>query len=151
MSGDDGLAVSLLILRAATQVMEEMDLGLATRGFDDVRPMHGFAFVLLAAGPTTVAELAVYLGVTKQAASQLVEQLVQRGYVTREKIPGIGARGYSGSRTADGRVPGRPRKLQPRSPTSGGVCSALKLSRLYDDTWRRLSPPAGCDQPGRAA
>jgi DNA-binding MarR family transcriptional regulator len=87
MSGNDGLGVSMLILRVATQVMEGIDRGLATRGFGDVRPMHGFAFVMLAAGPSTVAELAVYLGITKQAASQLVEQLVQRGYVTREDNP----------------------------------------------------------------
>jgi DNA-binding MarR family transcriptional regulator len=34
-----------------------------------------------------MVDVADPLGVTKQAASQLVEQLVQRGYVTREADP----------------------------------------------------------------
>ena len=44
-------------------------------------------------GDETVVEVAEHLGVTKQAASQLVEQLVQRGYVIREADPGMGALG----------------------------------------------------------
>jgi DNA-binding MarR family transcriptional regulator len=37
---------------------------------------------------TGLTDVAGHLGVTKQAASQLVGQLVQRGYVTREADPG---------------------------------------------------------------
>lgn len=57
---------------------------LASRGFADVRPAHGFAFVRIATGDATTADVAEHLGITKQAASQLVEYLVQRDYVTRE-------------------------------------------------------------------
>jgi DNA-binding MarR family transcriptional regulator len=39
------------------------------------------------AGDASMIDVADYLGVTKQAASQLVEQLVQRGYVVREADP----------------------------------------------------------------
>lgn len=77
----------MLVLGAATQVVEGIQQGLADRGFVDVRPAHGFAFVRVSAGDATVAELAEHLGVTKQAASQLVEQLVGRGYLTRETDP----------------------------------------------------------------
>jgi len=87
VSDDQRVAVAMLVLGAATQVVEAIAQGLVDRGFVDVRPAHGFAFVRVSAGDATVAELAGHLGVTKQAASQLVEQLVQRGYLTREIDP----------------------------------------------------------------
>lgn len=87
MADDSGVAVAMLVLRAATQVVDGIQHGLAERGFADVRPAHGFAFVRISAGDASMVDVAVYLGVTKQAASQLVEQLVQRGYVIREADP----------------------------------------------------------------
>ncbi len=71
------------VLRLATQLVDGIQDGLARRGFSDVRPAHGFAFVRIADGDATTADVAHHLGVTKQAASQLVEQLVDRGYVLR--------------------------------------------------------------------
>lgn len=53
------------------------------RGFDDVRPAHGFAFVRISAGGATTAKVAQHLGITKQAAAQLVDYLVAQGYVER--------------------------------------------------------------------
>lgn len=87
MAEEHARAVSMLVLRAATQVIDGIQRGLAERGFDDVRPAHGFAFVRISSADATVADVAAHLGVSKQAASQLVEQLVQRGYVTREPDP----------------------------------------------------------------
>ena len=76
------------MLAAATEVTDGITAGLVQRGFPDVRPAHGFAFVRIS-GPegATVAELSVHLGVTKQAASQLTAQLVEWGYVVREPNP----------------------------------------------------------------
>jgi len=84
---NDDWHTAATVLRLASQLVEGVQAGLAHRGFDDVRPAHGFAFVRISAGGTTTGELAVHLGITKQAASQLVEQLVQRGYLTREEDP----------------------------------------------------------------
>lgn len=83
-----GFDLAALVLAAATEVTEGITAGLAQRGFLDVRPAHGFAFVRIS-GPkgATVAELSTHLGVTKQAASQLTAQLVERGYVLREPDP----------------------------------------------------------------
>lgn len=75
------------VLRLATRLVDGIQAGLAERGFADVRPAHGFAFVLLSAGPTTTTQLAEHLGITKQAASELVQQLAERGYLTRELDP----------------------------------------------------------------
>ncbi len=75
------------VLKLAGQLVDDIQQGLAQRGFGDVRPAHGFAFVRLSSGDATTADVAAHLGVTKQAASQLVESLVTRGYVTRAADP----------------------------------------------------------------
>jgi len=77
----------VLVLRAASQLVDAIQEGVAARGFTDVRPSHGFAFARISSGDATASDLAEHLGVTKQAAGQLVEQLVDRGYVTREADP----------------------------------------------------------------
>lgn len=76
-----------LILRAATRLVDGIQLGMADRGFDDVRPSHGFAFTLIAGSGATTVDLAHHLGVTKQAASQMVQELESRGYVRRVAHP----------------------------------------------------------------
>lgn len=52
-----------------------------------MRPVHGFAFTRLAAGDATTGQLAAYLGVTKQAAAQLVDRLVRDGLAVRVAHP----------------------------------------------------------------
>lgn len=83
-----GFDLAALVLAAATEIADGITAGLSERGFPDVRPAHGFAFVRIS-GPqgATVVELSAHLGVTKQAASQLTAQLVERGYVRREPDP----------------------------------------------------------------
>lgn len=79
--------LAMNVLGAASLVIEQIQDGMVRRGYHDVRPAHGFAFVRISQGDATVLDVAEHLGVTKQAASQLVEQLVQRGYVTRVADP----------------------------------------------------------------
>lgn len=78
------------VLRVATQLVDGIQEGLTARGFDDVRPAHGFAFARISGARATTVDLAAHLGITKQAAAQLVEHLVERGYLTREADPGDG-------------------------------------------------------------
>ena len=67
-------------------LVDDMHDRLAARGWIDVRPSYGF--VLLAArSPVQVVDLAVLLGVTKQAASKLVEGMQQAGLVERAGHP----------------------------------------------------------------
>ncbi|MFF1281254.1 MarR family winged helix-turn-helix transcriptional regulator [Streptomyces sp. NPDC058299] len=62
--------------------------GVAARGFTDLRPAHGFAFARLAPdGATATGGLAAHLGVTKQAASRLVDEIVRKGYAQRRPHP----------------------------------------------------------------
>lgn len=80
-------ALTGALLAAAAALVDTIHAGVAARGFADLRPTHGFAFTLLSHGGATVGELATHLGVTKQAASQLVEELVGKGYVARNQHP----------------------------------------------------------------
>lgn len=75
------------VLRLASEIVDGVQQGLAERGFDDVRPVHGFAFARLSGSPATTAQLAEHLGITKQATSELVQHLVDRGYLTRTVDP----------------------------------------------------------------
>ena len=87
MTPRDRFGTAALLLGAATQLVDDIQSGLAEHGFDDVRPSHGFAFVRISRGDATMVDVAHHLGISKQAASQLVEQLVQRGYVKRTQHP----------------------------------------------------------------
>jgi len=77
----------VLLLGAARAVVDGVDAGVRARGFADLRPAHGFAFTLLSGGGATIVELAQHLGVTKQAAGQMVDDLVAKGYVERRPHP----------------------------------------------------------------
>ena len=81
------LALPVLLLSAAGTLVDAINAGVAARGFTGVRPAHGFAFARLAPDGASIAELADHLGVTKQAASQLVDELVRRGYVRSGRHP----------------------------------------------------------------
>ncbi|GAA0237646.1 MarR family winged helix-turn-helix transcriptional regulator [Cryptosporangium japonicum] len=84
----DEIALSALLLGAASTLVEAIHEGTARRGFADLRPTHGFVFARLAPDGATIGQIAEHLGVTKQAASQLVEELVGKGYVERHPHPG---------------------------------------------------------------
>ena len=86
----DSWDTATAVLRLATQVVEGVQQGVTQAGFDDVRPVHGFAFARLSAAPATTAQLADHLGITKQATSELVQHLVDRGYLTRTPDPSDG-------------------------------------------------------------
>ncbi|NEA66532.1 MarR family transcriptional regulator [Streptomyces sp. SID12488] len=84
---DDALAFSALVLALSGQLVQEIHTRVSQQGFEDLRPAHGFVFVRISRGGATTAALAEHLGVTKQAAAQLVEELVGKGYVERRPHP----------------------------------------------------------------
>lgn len=87
MQNSEAVALSAALLAAAGELTRRIHDGVVARGFEGVRPAHGFAFTRLAPDGATVTDLAVHLGVTKQAASQLVDELVRKGYVERRPHP----------------------------------------------------------------
>lgn len=99
----------LLLLAAAAEVTDAINHGVAAAGFTDIRPTHGFAFARMAPDGATVGEIAEHLGVTKQAASQLMDELVKKGYAARNPHPTdsrarlitLTERGWACTRAAD--------------------------------------------------
>lgn len=87
MQNSEAMALSAALLAVAGELTRRIHDGVEARGFEGLRPAHGFAFARLAPGGATVTDLAAHLGVTKQAASQLVEEIVRKGYAERRPHP----------------------------------------------------------------
>lgn len=81
------LALPPLLLSAAHALVDAIHIGVEARGFTGLRPAHGFVFARLAPDGATIAEIGEHFGITKQAASQLVEDLTRRGFVQTEPHP----------------------------------------------------------------
>ncbi|WP_328337625.1 MarR family winged helix-turn-helix transcriptional regulator [Streptomyces violaceus] len=109
MQNSEAMALSAALLATAGGLTQRIHEGVVARGFEGVRPAHGFAFARLAPDGATVTDLAVHLGVTKQAASQLVDEMVRKGYAERRAHPGdararlivLTARGRACTRAAE--------------------------------------------------
>jgi DNA-binding MarR family transcriptional regulator len=82
--------IGLLALAVGAGVTEQMRAHLADAGFDDVRDSHGYVVQGLLGGDTTVTALATRLGVSAQAVSKTVNELVGAGYVRRGTDPNDG-------------------------------------------------------------
>lgn len=87
MQNSEAMALTAALLAAAGDLTRRINDGVQARGFE-ARPAYGFAFTRLAPDGATVTDLAAHLGVTKQAASQLVDELVGKGYAERWPHPG---------------------------------------------------------------
>ncbi|HEY3905854.1 MAG TPA: MarR family transcriptional regulator [Streptosporangiaceae bacterium] len=82
-----GPPLARLFAIAYRQLIDGLHERLRELGWTDVR--EAFGFVLLAARdqPTSITELAALMGVTKQAASKLVDVMAGCGYVSRGADP----------------------------------------------------------------
>jgi DNA-binding MarR family transcriptional regulator len=84
---DDLRDLPVLLLSAARALVDGIDADVRASGFTDLRPAHGFAFARLSGGGATATDLAEHLEITKQAASQMAEELIRKGYVERRPHP----------------------------------------------------------------
>jgi DNA-binding MarR family transcriptional regulator len=141
VTDDDAMTLTAHLLAAANALVDGIQAGVAARGFTDVRPAHGFAFTLLSRGGATVTELAAYLGVTRQAAAQLVDEMAARGYVERRPHPMDGRaqlvvltdRGWACTRAASAAAADTTRAW-------AAVLGAARLRALSGDLARIASP-----------
>lgn len=96
MARDDdplhGIELTFLLGWAFQMVLGEFVRRMDQAGYADLRPVHGFAFQALRGGGATSTELATTLGVTKQAAGQIVAELEEKGYLRRIAHPAGGRR-----------------------------------------------------------
>jgi DNA-binding MarR family transcriptional regulator len=77
-----------IILVAANRCLNDRLVGAVREtGARDIRPAFGFVIRAVAAEEPTVGRLAELLGVTRQAASKLADEMVGRGYLLRAPDP----------------------------------------------------------------
>ena len=86
-SNSNSYELVALMATAWSILVDDLQTELARVGYADIRPAHGFAFQLLAPDGATGNELAEHLGITKQAASQMIDFLEGHGYVERRPHP----------------------------------------------------------------
>lgn len=84
----DDIAIPALLRHARSTYGTAMRRALEEAGYDDIPGNGLYVIGALAATETPLADIIRALGVTKQAAGQLVDALVLRGYLTREVDPG---------------------------------------------------------------
>src|SRR3954451_4149349 len=70
---------------AMEAMLAEFREELAAGGYSDIRPTHGCVFRFVREDGMRLTELATLGGITKQSAGELVDDLVELGYV--ERIP----------------------------------------------------------------
>ena len=80
---NEQVPLARLLVVAYRQLVDGLHQRLAERGWDDVRPSYGFVLLALRDGEAKVTDLATLLGVSKQATSKLLDQMVASRYVTR--------------------------------------------------------------------
>ena len=83
--GDPPLARLFAI--AYRQLIDSLHDRLQARGWTDLRPAFGFVLLAARDQPTSVTELAGLMGITKQAASKLVDAMISGGYIQRGTDP----------------------------------------------------------------
>ena len=77
----------ILLLLAARAFADDLHVRLAAEGFPSMRAGFGFMFRAIQDGEPTPSELAVRLGVSKQAVGKVLDEMEQRGFVERRPDP----------------------------------------------------------------
>jgi DNA-binding MarR family transcriptional regulator len=78
---------AILVTGAARVISDRLGDAVLRAGVDDMRSSFGFVIRALAERERTLTELAELLGVTKQAAIKVVDEMELGGYVEREADP----------------------------------------------------------------
>lgn len=84
------LDLGLLALFVGQAAQDAALATLADAGFGDLRPSHGYLVQHLVTGPRTTTELADLQGISVQAVSKSVGELVTAGYVASDRDPSDG-------------------------------------------------------------
>jgi DNA-binding MarR family transcriptional regulator len=79
--------LAIIVTGAARAVADRLGDAVLRAGIDDMRTSFGFVIRALAERDRTLTELSELLGVTKQAAIKVVDEMELRGYLTREADP----------------------------------------------------------------
>jgi DNA-binding MarR family transcriptional regulator len=81
------IPISGLLEIAIDAILAEFRVELVEAGYGDIRPTHGCVFRFVHEGGLRLTELATLAGMTKQSIGEIVDDLVERGYVERFPDP----------------------------------------------------------------
>ncbi|MFK4363205.1 MULTISPECIES: MarR family winged helix-turn-helix transcriptional regulator [Rhodococcus] len=85
MSRDEPRAdLLMLLMRSASALSEQINAAVLAEGHSSLRPAHGLLFLRVSGDGATVSEIAAYLGITKQSAAVMVDELIASGYVSKQ-------------------------------------------------------------------
>lgn len=76
-----------LLIESFRYFRERTLVNLRTHGFNDLNPVHAAMLRRVDEGGTNISDIAVRMGVTKQAAAQLVVRAADLGYVSCQPDP----------------------------------------------------------------
>lgn len=82
-----GADLALLLLGGYRSLVDAATSELASRGYEDFKPIHEFALRAIVAGADSASDLGRRTSVSKQAAAKTIAVLVERGYVVSEADP----------------------------------------------------------------
>ena len=133
------------------QLIDSLHDRLQAQGWTDVRPAFGFVLLAARDQPTSVTELAGLMGMTKQAASKLVDAMVSGGYIQRGTDPQDGRqRPVSLTGRGDELLAAVEQIYAELEEGWAKLIGASHLDRMRRDLMRVLSDPAsGHLPPGR--
>ena len=80
--------LAILLVAANRCLNDRLVAAVRETGARDARPAFGFVIRAVDAEEPTVSRLAELLGVSRQAASKLADEMVRRGYLLRAADPG---------------------------------------------------------------
>ena len=90
MSEESPIDIGILLNVAFGVFKRQLHSHLAEHGFDDVGPSFGYVFRLLGRAPCNLQGVAGALGITAQGALKIINDMVEKGYVTRRDDSGDG-------------------------------------------------------------
>jgi DNA-binding MarR family transcriptional regulator len=79
-----GTPLARLFAIANRSLIDDLHERLAARGWRNVRPNYGFVLLAARGSGIQASEIAALMGISKQAASKLVEAMEQAGYLRRD-------------------------------------------------------------------
>jgi DNA-binding MarR family transcriptional regulator len=119
-----GVPLSVLLTGAERALAAELEEGLRSAGYDDLRSAHAQVFVSLEMEGSRLTDLAARAGMTKQAMGELVRYLEQHGYLAVEPDA-------------------RDRRAKVIRPTQRGWAAHALSTTLVADSDRRLAERVG--------
>ena len=152
-----GADLALLLLGGYRSLVDTATAELASRGFEDFKPIHEFALRAIVAGADSASDLGRRTGVSKQAAAKTIAVLVDRGYVVsvpdpidaRRKRLLVTTRGQDAMTQGEGILENAREKWAKQIGSAELAVLEARLAELVGDAAIRIDTPGWVAQEGR--